>query len=185
MKDKVSCHCPLFVSADGVENLVVGNPYTPDVTGFSSEKFSGSVVQVFIFLRSSMALLFRYLSIWEALWLCCSNIYHLEVLQLCCSDIYPSKKFSSSVQVFIGSRSSPALLFTYLFVREVFWHCCAGIYRFKKLSGSVVQIFIHLRSSPALLLKYLSIWEALRLCCSNIYPSEKLSYWLQILLVNQ
>ena len=88
MKDKVSCHCPLFVSADGVENLVVGNPYTPDVTGFSSEKFSGSVVQVFIFLRSSMALLFRYLSVprrspallfrylsaREVLWLCGSDI---------------------------------------------------------------------------------------------------------------
>ena len=102
MKDKVSCHCPLFVSADGVENLVVGNPYTPDVTGFSSEKFSGSVVQVFIFLRSSMALLFRYLTVGEVLW-------------LCCSDIYLSEKFSGSVgQVFIGLRSSLALLFVYL-----------------------------------------------------------------------
>ena len=49
-----------------------------------------------------MALLFRYLTVGEVLW-------------LCCSDIYPSEKFSGSVgQVFIGSRSSLALLFVYL-----------------------------------------------------------------------
>jgi hypothetical protein len=36
----------MFNGLDGVENLVVGNPYTPDVTGYPADKFSGAVVQV-------------------------------------------------------------------------------------------------------------------------------------------